>query len=134
MLADIHQPFDLSSEGAIRLYHYSHNNEQYLLMLWHHIAFDGWSTAIFMNELSHCYHALSQGRAITLAPLEINYRDFALWQRQLLSGDILDKQLSYWQQQLAELEPLTLPTTRVRPAQIVRVHPVARRQILVDQL
>ncbi|MCJ8271595.1 MAG: AMP-binding protein, partial [Psychrosphaera sp.] len=46
VLFDIHQPFDLTREGAIRLYHYSHNNEQYLLMLWHHIAFDGWSTAI----------------------------------------------------------------------------------------
>ncbi|MCJ8268114.1 MAG: amino acid adenylation domain-containing protein, partial [Psychrosphaera sp.] len=64
------------------------------------------------------YQSLSQGRAITLAPLEINYRDFALWQRQLLSGDTLDKQLVYWQQQLAELEPLTLPTTHCRPVQI----------------
>ncbi|NQZ10832.1 MAG: amino acid adenylation domain-containing protein, partial [Algicola sp.] len=117
VLADIHQPFDLTREGAIRLYHYSHNKEQYLLILWHHIAFDGWSTAIFMDELSHCYQALSQGRAITLAPLEINYRDFALWQRQLLSGDTLDKQLAYWQQQLAELEPLTLPTSHARPVQ-----------------
>ena len=51
-----------------------------------------------------------------LAPLPIQYADYALWQRQWLAGPLLQQQLSYWKRQLADLSTLALPTDRPRPA------------------
>ncbi|MDX7992538.1 condensation domain-containing protein, partial [Xenorhabdus littoralis] len=121
--AEITTPFDLTTEPSLRLCHYQINDQQandkhYLLMLWHHIAFDGWSADIFMDELAAIYHALSAGRDSQLPPLDISYGDYAAWQRNYLQGDIGERQLAYWQQTLAGHEPLVLPTDHPRPAQI----------------
>ncbi|MBD2824488.1 non-ribosomal peptide synthetase [Xenorhabdus szentirmaii] len=121
--AEIATPFDLSTEPSLRLLHYPIHDTQtsekhYLLMLWHHIAFDGWSVDIFMNELAEIYHALSAGRNSQLPPLDISYGDYAAWQRDYLQGDISERQLAYWQQALAGYEPLALPTDHSRPANV----------------
>ncbi|QUM89316.1 amino acid adenylation domain-containing protein [Moritella sp. 36] len=112
------QPFDLANEAPMRVHHYSLPSESYLLILWHHIAFDGWSTEIFEQELSHCYSALLNSKPITLPELSIDYGDYAVWQRGYLQGEVLERLLDYWGTQLSGFETLNLPTDKVRPAQI----------------
>lgn len=80
----------------------------------HHIIADDWSIGIFIGELSTLYRAFSAGEPSPLTPLPVQYADFALWQREWLSGERLQKQLDYWQQQLAGLPPL-LPLSSDRP-------------------
>ncbi|MHC5821500.1 MAG: non-ribosomal peptide synthetase, partial [Nostoc sp.] len=78
---------------------------------------DGWSMGVFIQELAALYNSYCQGQPSPLAPLPIQYADFAIWQRQWLQGDVLQSQLSYWQQQLADAPTLlSLPTDRPRGA------------------
>ncbi|QLE40077.1 amino acid adenylation domain-containing protein [Nostoc sp. C052] len=112
------QPFDLASETLVRatLVVLS-ETEQILLVCMHHIVSDAWSMGIFVQELTALYNAYSQGQASSLAPLLIQYADFALWQRNWLQGDVLQTQLNYWQQQLKDAPALlSLPSDRPRPA------------------
>ena len=82
----------------------------------HHIISDGWSIGVLVEELTHAYMAYAEGNVPTLPELPIQYVDFTVWQRELLSGDILDAQLSFWREQLAGApELLELPTDRPRP-------------------
>ena len=90
--------------------------EHVLLVTMHHIVSDGWSLGIFTRELSALYRAFSQGEADPLAPLSIQYADYALWQRQWLS-EPLQQQLMYWKQELQGAPALiSLPTDHARPA------------------
>ena len=82
----------------------------------HHIISDGWSDMIFLRELTALYRAFEDGSPSPLAPLSIQYADYALWQRQWLSGKVLDDHLAYWKRQLAGARPCTLPTSIPRPA------------------
>ena len=112
------QPFELATQALLRatLVMLS-ETEHILLMCMHHIVSDGWSMGVFVQELAALYSAYSQGQTSGLAPLPIQYADFAIWQRQWLQGDILQKQLSYWEKQLADAPALlSLPTDRPRPA------------------
>jgi amino acid adenylation domain-containing protein len=112
------QPFDLANGALVRatLLVLS-ETEHVLLMSMHHIVSDGWSMGVFIQELAALYNAYSQGQPSPLAPLPIQYADFAIWQRQWLQGNVLQSQLSYWQQQLASAPALlSLPTDRPRPA------------------
>ncbi|MEH2133322.1 MAG: amino acid adenylation domain-containing protein [Nostoc sp.] len=112
------EPFDLASEALIRatLIVLS-QTEQWLLICMHHIVSDGWSRGVFVQELQALYNAYSQGELSPLLPLPIQYADFAIWQRQWLKGEVLQNQLSYWEQQLANAPTfLLLPTDRPRPA------------------
>jgi len=126
------QVFDLTVEGPLRLHLYCAEiehaagsdptdkdnllNQQYLLINWHHIAFDGWSLGVFFNELKHAYIAYEQGLEPQLPTLEISYGDYALWQRQTFNGDYLANLEQYWQQQLSDYEVLALRTDKPRPA------------------
>ncbi|MCJ8269619.1 MAG: condensation domain-containing protein, partial [Psychrosphaera sp.] len=115
--AHIKKAFDLSSQPSVKLFHYITVDEnEYLLMLFHHIAFDGWSINIFMAELADAYHGLSQNREPILPELEISYGDYAQWQREYLQGENLEKLLSYWKQQLGDFEALALTADHPRPA------------------
>nr|WP_211178745.1 non-ribosomal peptide synthetase [Brasilonema octagenarum] len=112
------QPFDLASEPLLRatLVVLS-ETEHVLLVCMHHIVSDGWSMGVFLQELETLYNAYSQGQTPSLAPLPIQYADFTIWQREWLQGDVLQTQLSYWQQQLKDAPALlSLPTDRPRPA------------------
>ncbi|WP_334838648.1 amino acid adenylation domain-containing protein, partial [Nostoc sp.] len=111
------EPFDLASEALIRatLIVLS-ETEQWLVVCMHHIVSDGWSIGVFVQELQAIYNAYSQSEPSPLLPLPIQYADFALWQRQWLVGEVLNSQLSYWQEQLANAPTfLPLPTDRPRP-------------------
>ncbi|MGE6764044.1 non-ribosomal peptide synthase/polyketide synthase, partial [Corallococcus interemptor] len=88
-----------------------------LLVTMHHIVSDGWSMGVLVKELATSYAAFTAGREPSLAPLPVQYADFALWQRQWLQGEMLESQLGYWKRQLAGAPAaLELPTDRPRPA------------------
>ena len=91
-------------------------NDHLLLMTMHHIASDGWSTSVFSSELARLYQAFCEGKPSPLPELEIQYADFAVWQRQWVGGERLDAQLGYWKKQLAGLSQLGLLTDHSRPA------------------
>ena len=90
--------------------------EYVFLLTMHHIVSDGWSIGVLIQELSSLYQAFTKGEASPLPELPIQYADFAVWQRQYLSGEILETQLNYWKENLADApELLQLPTDRPRP-------------------
>ncbi len=86
------------------------------LVTMHHIITDGWSERIFQRELAQLYQAFVAGQPSPLAPLLIQYADFAIWQRQWLQGAVLQSHLAYWRKQLAGVPELLLPADRPRPA------------------
>ncbi|MEA2695592.1 MAG: hypothetical protein QOJ16_4979, partial [Acidobacteriota bacterium] len=91
--------------------------EHHLLFVLHHIVADGWSLAVLFGELEALYGAFRAGLPSPLAPLPLQYRDFARWQRGWLAGAELPRQLAYWRERLAGLPPrLDLPADRPRPA------------------
>jgi len=92
--------------------------EHVLLFVTHHIASDGWSSDILSRELSELYEVYSQGKANPLNALRIQYADYAVWQRESLKAEVLERQLTYWRKQLADISPLELPTDRSRPASL----------------
>lgn len=90
------------------------DREHLLLVVIHHIAFDGWSIEIFTRELRELYEEALSGRPNALNELRIQYADYAAWQHGNLTKEVLDRQLNYWSRQLAELEPLELFSDRPR--------------------
>ena len=112
------QPFDLAQESLIRATLVVLSETEHLLLVcMHHIISDGWSIEVFIHELTSLYNAYAQNQPANLAPLPIQYADFAIWQRQWLQGDVLQTQLNYWQNQLADAPALlSLPTDHPRPA------------------
>lgn len=111
------RPFDLSSDCMLRACLAAINPTEHLLLLTtHHAASDGWSLGIFFREMVDIYAAHCEDRPSSLAPLPIQYADFAVWQRQWLQGERLEQQLAYWKNSLAGAPPvLTLPTDKERP-------------------
>ena len=91
-------------------------DEHILVLTVHHIVADGWSIGIISAELEQLYAAHHAGAEPGLAELPVQYPDFAIWQREVLDGPVLDKQLAYWTTRLAGLTPLALPTDRPLPA------------------
>jgi amino acid adenylation domain-containing protein len=105
------RPFDLSQDLMLRATLVTvADNEHYFLATMHHIASDGWSMAILINEFCQLYKAFVAGEESPLPPLAIQYADYAHWQRHWLQGDVLEAQLSYWRAQLQNL-----PTTHSLP-------------------
>jgi amino acid adenylation domain-containing protein len=90
--------------------------EHVILFNMHHIISDGWSMGVLVTEFVAIYRALVEGRENPLPPLQVQYIDFAYWQRDWLQGDTLQRQLDYWKGALADAPPvLSLPTDRPRP-------------------
>ncbi|MCJ8271352.1 MAG: condensation domain-containing protein, partial [Psychrosphaera sp.] len=82
----------------------------------HHIISDGWSLDVLIREWVEIYDTLSKGEKSSLAPLPIQYTDYAAWQRNWLQGEVLQGQLNYWKAQLQGApELLQLPTDFPRP-------------------
>jgi acyl carrier protein len=92
--------------------------QDYLLeLLMHHIIGDGWSMPILARDLSELYNAAQAGRAAQLPTLSIQPIDVYTWQRNRLTGEQGRQRLAYWQNQLAGMPHLRIPTDRPRPAQ-----------------
>jgi len=113
----VQRPFNLSRDLMVRVLLLRLEDEQHILVLVkHHVASDGWSSAIFWQELTALYEASVSGRTPKLRELPVQYADYAAWQREWLQGDVLESQLSYWRKQLENLAVLQLSTDRPRPA------------------
>jgi nonribosomal peptide synthetase DhbF len=110
------RPFDLTRGPVIRTTLYRISADTYLLaMVLHHIAGDQWSVGVLGRELAMLYNGMQKDVLPTLAPLPISYQDYAVWQRDAGFAPEIDRQLSYWRKQLADLPVLDLPTDRPRP-------------------
>src|SRR5262249_8480002 len=92
------------------------SREHLLFLTLHHIITDAWSTGVLIGELTTLYQAFVEGRPSPLPALSIGYADYALWQREFLQGEVLEKQVAYWRAQLTGLSPLILPTDHPRKA------------------
>jgi amino acid adenylation domain-containing protein len=110
-------PFDLANGPLLRASLYQTGNSQWVLAYaMHHIISDGWSTGILMDELQQLYHSYRNGTAYPLAPLQIQYKEYAAWQQAQLSGSTLLQHRQYWLQQMAgELPVCNLLGDRPRP-------------------
>jgi surfactin family lipopeptide synthetase A len=117
-IAQSQKPFNLAVPPLLRVTLVRLGLESHILLVTiHHIIADGWSMGIFIDELSALYQAACSGIPAQLPALGIQYADFALWQRQWLTADVLQHQVDYWRQQLADLPPLLeLPLDRSRPS------------------
>jgi amino acid adenylation domain-containing protein len=112
------QSFDLSLGPLLKLALLRISEEdQLLLFTAHQIICDGWSARIFWRELETIYETISNGQSPTLPSPHVQYADYVLFQRQLVNGETLDSQLSYWKDQLRGILPvLELPTDQPRPS------------------
>ncbi|MEU5579215.1 non-ribosomal peptide synthase/polyketide synthase [Streptomyces huasconensis] len=110
------RPFDLREGPLLRagLLRFAEHDHVLTLAL-HHIVTDGWSTSVLLSDLTHFYRAELGVTNGELAPLPVQYADYAHWQR--TTGDTAaDEHLAYWKEHLADTTPLELPTDRPRPA------------------
>jgi amino acid adenylation domain-containing protein len=111
------QPFDLATQKPIRVILLRLTSEEHLLFLmFHHIAADGWSIHILINELIMAYKALFAQQPLSLPALPIRYGDYVLHHRQWIESHMRETHLTYWKTQLQQLSPLELPTNHPRPA------------------
>ncbi|MEH1098250.1 amino acid adenylation domain-containing protein [Micromonospora sp. CPCC 205561] len=107
-------PFDLGRDAPLRVRLVRLAEDEHVMVLVaHHIAFDGWSVGVLARELGALYPALVAGEPSPLPPPPIQYADFAVRQRDRAAG--LTGQLDHWRDRLAGLVPLELPTDRPRP-------------------
>lgn len=109
--ADLSRTFDLGRDWPVRgrLIRMS-ADEHVLAVVFHHIACDAWSTQVFGQELSELYNGAAP------APLAVQYADYAAWQREQLTQDVMTRHIDNWKERLADLAPLDLPADRSRPA------------------
>ena len=114
------RPFDLGGGDLLRLTLLRLNGEgsdHAALFVLHHIISDGWSTGVLVREVMAIYEAFAAGRPSPLPELAIQFADFAVWQREWLTGEVLERQLAYWKARLTGAPAfLDLPTDRPRPA------------------
>jgi amino acid adenylation domain-containing protein len=109
--------FDLTKGPLFRAVLVCLAPDQYLLVLaMHHIITDGWSIAVLFREITRCYQAITNGQDAKLPELPLQYAEYAEWQRQYMTGDVLAKQVGYWKSKLAGAQTiLDLPTDHPRP-------------------
>ncbi|OUL20265.1 non-ribosomal peptide synthetase [Nostoc sp. 106C] len=115
---EAHIPFDLARDSLIRAKLLQLSELEYVLLLTiHHIVCDAWSMRIFLQELSSLYPAFCAGKPSPLPDLPIQYVDYTLWQWELLTTKVLQRQLNYWTRQLLNVQPLLqFPTDKPRKA------------------
>jgi len=116
--AEALHPFDLARGPLLRVALVRLDEaEQLLLLTMHHVISDGWSLRVLARELSALYDAGLERRPSPLPELEIQYGDYAVWQRGWLRGEVLEAELAHWRARLAGAPPvLDLPLDRPRPA------------------
>ncbi|MCY1042273.1 amino acid adenylation domain-containing protein [Corallococcus sp. bb12-1] len=112
------RPFDLATGSLLRVRLYRLSEERHVVLVaMHHIVADGWSIQLLLQELARTYAARVTGAAEALAPLPIQYADYAVWQREGAGARTLAADLAFWKEHLGERPPpLRLPTDRPRPA------------------
>lgn len=127
------QPFDMSNGPLLRTRLIRLSDQDHIVLLvMHHIVSDGWSLEVLNSEVATLYESYCKGLPSPLPDLEIQYADFAVWQRKWIDGEILEGELQYWKQQLEDATVmLGLPTDRPRPA--IQTHAGARQSRLLSK-
>ena len=85
------------------------DKEHALVLTMHHIISDGWSLGVITQELASLYQAFTKDEDSPLPELVVQYADFANWQREWLTGEVLDNQITYWKKQLGQIPILNCP-------------------------
>jgi amino acid adenylation domain-containing protein len=115
---DAQLAIDLTESPVARakLLRLDHEDHVFILSI-HHIAYDLWSGGVLLEEIEHIYLACLDEGGPTLPSPPVRYSDFAVWQRDWLKGDVFERQLSYWKENLVGLSatPMEIPTDRPRP-------------------
>jgi hypothetical protein len=125
--------FDLARGPLLRVTLLRLGEEEHILLLtMHHVVSDGWSMGVLHRELSLLYRAFAKGEPPPLPKLTIQYADFAVWQREWLRGEVLDKQLSYWKKQLKGI-PGVINLPADHPRLPVQSHPGARHPFVISK-
>ena len=129
---EVSTPFDLSVAPMLRANLLRLADDDHVLILnTHHIISDGWSLGVLSQELSALYEAFAANQSSPLPELPVQYADYAVWQREFLAGETLDRQLAYWKQHLAGAPAsLDLPTDHPRPP--VQTYCGARESVVLS--
>ena len=112
------EPFDIERGPLLKVVVFRVSEDEHIvLLLMHHIISDGWSMIVMLKELTQLYDAMACGSTCPLAPLAIQYSDFAHWQNARMTPDRVEDQLRYWREKLLGAAPvLDIPTDFPRPA------------------
>ncbi|MGH9762805.1 MAG: condensation domain-containing protein, partial [Blastocatellia bacterium] len=126
------RPFDLGRGPLLRAALLLHSDsEPVLLITMHHIISDGWSRTTMATEIMQLYRAFRAGSPPSLPEPPLQFSDFAIWQRDLLQGELIESLLEYWRRQLHGAPPeVVLPLDRPRPVQ--SKHSGAIRSAVLD--
>jgi amino acid adenylation domain-containing protein/FkbH-like protein len=113
VLQEVRRPFNLTDSGGLMRATLLRLNagEHVLILVLHHIVADEWSLKVFFRELAEFYKAQLDGSPCRMPELSIQYADYAVWQRQWLRGESLQRQITYWKEQLDGKPPVTEITT-----------------------
>jgi amino acid adenylation domain-containing protein len=130
--AEARRPFDLERGPLVRALLLRQGPTGHVLLIdMHHIISDGWSLGVFLGEVAALYPAFAAGLPSPLPELAVQYPDYSFWQRSLLQGELLERQLAYWKEQLADApEAVDLPGRPgggARPAVLSSVNGATRR-------
>jgi amino acid adenylation domain-containing protein len=113
----ISKAFDLSKDYMLRAALVEISKQKYVLVTtMHHIASDGWSLGVIVRDLVEAYKQYHNKKEPNIAPLKVQYADYALWQQQHVSQTYLEQKLDYWQDKLSGQTPLEMPTDYPRQA------------------
>jgi amino acid adenylation domain-containing protein len=112
------EPFNLMTDRLFRAKVLMFDDHHHLLLIClHHLILDDWSIQLLAREVTQLYRSYSQGEHLDLKPPTLQYADYAIWQRESVSREVLKQELSFWREQLAAAPAaLELPTDRPRPA------------------
>jgi alpha-ketoglutarate-dependent taurine dioxygenase len=125
-------PFDLARDSLLRVRVLRTGEQEHVILLtMHHIVADAWSSGVLVEEMMALYGAFAAGRPSPLPELPVQYADFALWQRGMLDGEVLESLLGYWKKQLSGVAQLNLPLDHARPA--VRTYRGASQSFYISE-
>ncbi len=111
------RPFDLARDLPVRAELLQLGEAEHaLLITLHHVASDGWSMGLLIREVTALYQSFAGGLAAPLPEPPVQYADYAVWQREWLAGEALERELDYWRGELRDLPQMELPLDRPRPA------------------
>jgi len=116
--AEAAKPFDLAKGPLVRIRLLKLSEQEHIaLFTLHHTVTDGWSMGILVKEIAALYNAYLVDEPSPLPELPVQYADYAVWQRNYLQGEVLEKQLAFWKELIGENPPaLELPLDHPRPA------------------